>query len=304
MGNGVGMQKLRSLVIACCHGVTDLGLEAVSKGCPNLKLLNLQKCLNLSDEGLKAFTRFAISLESLHMEECHIITQAGVLAALTNCSLKLKELSLVKCFGIRETPSILPQLSPCKSLCSLTVRYCPGFGSAGLAMVGKLCPNLQNLDLEGICGATDAGLHLLLESCDSGLIKVNLSGCINLSDAVVVALAEEHGGTLEVLNLSGCRKVSDKSLEAIAENCFLLVDLDVSQSGITDTGVASLAGAKQLYFQVLSFAGCRNVTDSSVPFLRKLGCHLVGLNLQRCSSISGKAVELLSEQLWRCDILC
>ncbi|XP_068647976.1 EIN3-binding F-box protein 1-like [Aristolochia californica] len=303
LGNAVGLQKLKTFTIASCQGVTDLGLEAVGKGCPNLKQLNLCRCFTLSDEGLKAFTGSAASLESLLLEECNRITQAGVLGALSYCSDKLKALSLVKCMGIRETLSGLTQLSPCKSLRYLAIRNCPGFGSAGLAMVGKLCPKLQHLDLEGICGATDGGLLMLLESCEAGLVKVNLAGCINVSDAVVSALTKLHGETLEVLNLDGCRKITDESLVAIAKNCSLLVDLDVSKSGVSDFGVATLASAKQLDLQILSLSGCSNVSDKSISFLRNLACFLVGLNLQLCSSISSRAVELLREQLWRCDIL-
>ncbi|XP_068652509.1 EIN3-binding F-box protein 1-like [Aristolochia californica] len=303
LGNAVGLQKLKTFTIISCQGVTDLGLEAVGKGCPNLKQFNLRRCLTLSDEGLKAFTRSATSLESLLLEECNRITQAGVLGALSNCGDKLKALSLVKCMGIRETLSGLTQLSPCKSLRYLAICNCPGFGSAGLAMVGKLCPKLQHLDLEGICGATDAGLLMLLESCEAGLVKVNLAGCINVSDAVVSALTRLHGESLEVLNLDGCRKITDGSLVAISNNCSVLVDLDVSKSGVSDFGVATLASAKQLDLQILSLSGCSNVSDKSISFLRNLACSLVGLNLQLCSSMSSRAVELLGEQLWRCDIL-
>lgn len=157
MGNGIGLQNLKYLKIVSCHGVTDLGLEAVGKGCPNLKLLDLKNCLTLSDEGLKAFTRATISLEALHFEKCHSITLGGVLGALSNRSLKLKELSLVKCFGIRDACSLFPPLSPCVSLRSLSVRHCPGFGDAGMAMAGMFFPELQYLDFEGTCRATDAG---------------------------------------------------------------------------------------------------------------------------------------------------
>lgn len=115
----------------------------MGKGCPNLKLLNLQNCLTLSDEGLKAFTGATISLEALHFEKCHSITLGGVLGALSNRGLKLKELSLVKCFGIRDTCSLFSLLPPCMSLRSLSVRHCPGFGDAGMAMAGMFFPELQ-----------------------------------------------------------------------------------------------------------------------------------------------------------------
>ncbi|OMO90830.1 hypothetical protein COLO4_18854 [Corchorus olitorius] len=302
MGNGHGLQKLKSFAVTSCRGVTDLGIEAVGKGCPNLKQFCLRKCAFLSDNGLVSFAKAAGSLESLQLEECHRITQFGFFGSLLNCGAKLKAVSLVNCLGIKDLNCGLPAVSPCESLRSLSIRNCPGFGDASLAALGKFCPQLQNLEFSGLHGITDAGFLPLLESCEAGLVKVNLSGCVNLSDKIVCVMADLHGWTLEVLNLEGC-KISDASLVAIAENCQLLSDLDVSKCAITDSGIAALARSSLINLQILSVSGCTMVSDKSLPSLGKLGQTLLGLNLQQCKSITSRAVDLLVEQLWRCDIL-
>ncbi|XVE97426.1 hypothetical protein REPUB_Repub03eG0018400 [Reevesia pubescens] len=302
MGNGHGLQKLKSLIVTSCLGVTDLGLEAVGKGCPNLKQFCLRKCAFLSDNGLVSFAKAAGSLEILQLEECHRITQFGFFGSLHNCGAKLKAISLVNCLGIKDLNLGLPPLSPCESLRSLSICNCPGFGDASLAALGKLCPRLQHVELSGLHGITDVGFLPLLESCEAGLVKVNLSGCVNLSDKVVCMMADLHGWTLEVLNLDGC-KISDASLVAIAENCQLLSDLDVSKCAISDSGIAALARSNQINLQILSVSGCSMVSDKSLPSFGKLGQTLLGLNLQQCKAISSGAVDLLVEQLWRCDIL-
>ncbi|XP_077220299.1 EIN3-binding F-box protein 1-like [Tasmannia lanceolata] len=303
LGTGVGLQMLKSLTVTSFQGVTDLALQALGYGCPNLKHLVLRRCSFFSDNGLNVFTKLAISLENLHLEECNRITQCGVLNALSNCGMKLKALALVKCTGVIDTVLGFTALPRCNSLRSLTIRSCPGFGSAGIAIVGKMCPNLQHVDLGGLCRATDSGLLSLLESCESELERVNLAGCINISDAVVLAMATLHGETLQLLNLDGCRKITDKSLAAVAHSCGSLVDLDVSTSAITDMGIAYLACAKQLNMQTLSLSGCSLLSDQSIPFLRNMGRSLAGLNIQHCNLISRNTVGLLEEQLWRCDIL-
>jgi EIN3-binding F-box protein len=303
MANANGLHKLKSLTIASCRGVTDVGLEAVGKGCPNLKSVHLHKCAFLSDNGLIAFTKAAISLESLQLEECHRITQFGFFGVLFNCGAKLKALSLVSCYGIKDLDLELSPVAPCKSLRSLSICNCPGFGNATLSVLGKLCPQLQQVELTGLKGVTDAGLLPLLESSEAGLVKVNLNGCINLTDKVVSSLVNLHGWTLEVLNLEGCKNISNASLVAIAEHCQLLCDLDVSMCAISDAGMTTLAHAKQLNLQILSLSGCTLVTDRSLSALRKLGHTLLGLNIQHCNSISSSAVEMLVEHLWRCDIL-
>ncbi|KAL5559797.1 hypothetical protein UlMin_036008 [Ulmus minor] len=303
MGNGQGLQKLKSLTITSCQGATDAGIEAVGKGCPNLKQFCLHKCALVSDNGLVSFAKSAGSLESFLLEECHRITQYGFFGSLLNCGPKLKAVSLVYCLGVRNLNIVLPQLSSCKSLQSLCIHNCPGFGNASLAVLGKLCPQLQHLDFSGLEGITDDGVLSLLESCEAGLAKVKLSGCVNLSDRVVSSMAELHGWTLEMLNLEGCRKISDSSLVAVAKDCPLLSELDVSKCVITDSGIAALARANPLNLQILSVSGCPWISDKSLPALEKIGQTLVGLNLQHCKGISSSTVDHLLEGLWRCDIL-
>ncbi|KAF2283034.1 hypothetical protein GH714_043373 [Hevea brasiliensis] len=263
MGNGHGLQKLKSFTVTSCRGLTDTGLEAMGKGCPNLKQFCLRKCAFLTDNGLVLFVRAAKSLESLQLEECHRITQLGCFGSLLNC----------------------------------------GFGDGSLALMGKFCPQLQYVELSGLKGVTDAGFTPLLENYDAGLVKVNLSGCVNVSDKVVSALTEQHGWTLEVLNLDGCVKITDASLAAIAENCLLLSELYVSRCAISDSGLMVMACSNQLNLQIFSVSGCSMISDQSLTALVKMGQTLLGLNLQHCNAISTSTVDLLVERLWRCDIL-
>lgn len=303
MGNGHGLQKLKSFTISSCNGVTDMALESIGKGCPNLKHFCLRKCSFISDNGMVSFAKVARSLECLQLEECHRITQFGFFGVLLNCSTSLKALSLVSCLGIKDMNSELPILASSGSLRSLTIRNCHGFGSRNLALLGKLCPQLQNVDFSGLVGIDDCGFLAWLQNCQSGLVKINVSGCVNLTDKVVSSIIEQHGWTLEMLNLDGCRKITDSSLTSIANNCPLLSDLDVSKCSITDAGIAALACANQPSLQILSVSGCSFVSDKSLADLIKLGETLMGLNIQHCNAISSSTVDLLVEQLWRCDIL-
>ncbi|XP_028779273.1 EIN3-binding F-box protein 1 [Neltuma alba] len=303
MGNGHGLQKLNSLSVASCQGVTDIGLDALGRGCPNLKHLYLCKSAFLSDYGLASFSKVALSIESLKLEECHRITQVGFFGVLFNCCVKLKALALISCFGIKAQNLVLPSVSPCQSLQSLSICNCPGFGDAAMALVGKLCPQLQYVELSRLEGVTDSGFLALLLNSDAGLVKVNLSQCVNLTDKAVSSIATKHGLTLEVFNLDGCKKISDVSLMAIAENCPLIWDLDVSGSAITDAGVTALAGGSMFHLQILSLSDCSLVSNKSLPALRKLGETLLGLNIRNCKAINSRTTGKLSEQLWRCDIL-
>ncbi|CAL9234032.1 unnamed protein product [Arabidopsis halleri] len=300
MGNGVGLQKLNALTITACQGVTDMGLESVGKGCPNMKKAIISKSPLLSDNGLVSFAKASLSLESLQLEECHRVTQFGFFGSLLNCGEKLKAFSLVNCLSIRDLTTGLPASSHCSALRSLSIRNCPGFGDANLAAIGKLCPQLEDIDLCGLKGITEFGfLHLI----QSSLVKVNFSGCSNLTDRVISAITARNGWTLEVLNIDGCSNITDASLVSIAANCQILSDLDLSKCAISDSGVHALASSDKLKLQILSVAGCSMVTDKSMPAIVGLGSTLLGLNLQQCRSISNSTVDFLVERLYKCDIL-
>lgn len=302
MGNAQALKLLISLTITSCQGVTNVSLEAIGNGSKSLKQICIRKCSFISDDGLAAFSKAARTLESLHLEECNRITISGVINSLTNNESNLKSLVLVKCSGIKDTTLQFPLLSHSSSLRWLSIRSCTGFGAACLDLVGRLCPQLQQLDLVRLYGLTDAVLLPLLESCE-GLVKVNLSGCLNLTDESILALARLHGATLQVVNLDGCRKITDQSLVAIADNLLDLNELDVSNCAVSDGGLVALARAQHINLLILSLAGCCGITSRSLLSIERIGKTLVGLNLKGCNSISSSSIEVLVENLWRCDIL-
>ncbi|CAH8363179.1 unnamed protein product [Eruca vesicaria subsp. sativa] len=304
MGNAKGMKKLKSLSVTSCRGMTDVGLEAVGSGCPDLKHVSLNKCLLVSGKGLVALAKSALVLESLKLEECHRINNFGYFGFLMNCGSKLKAFSLVNCLGLNQESHLPSTSCISSSLRSLSVRCCPGFGDASLSFLGKFCHQLQDIDLCGLNGVTDAGVLSLLQSNNVGLVKVNLSGCVNVSDNTVSALSMSHGHTLESLNLDGCKNITDASLVTVAKNCYSVNDIDVSNTLVSDHGIKALASSpNHLNLQVLSLGGCSGITDKSKACIQKLGRTLLGLNIQRCGRISSSTVDTLLEQLWRCDIL-
>ncbi|XP_047329571.1 EIN3-binding F-box protein 1-like [Impatiens glandulifera] len=304
MGNVQGLQKLRSFFISSCNGVTDVGLEAIGKGCPSLKQFNVSKCCIFSDEGLLMFAKSAMLLESLRLEECHRITQRGVVDLLSRFGRNLKGLALVNCMGLKDEFPITKMNSSSTSLRSLIVDNCPGFGDEILAAIGQMCPQLNRIDLSRLQGITDLGITQLVSANESGIVKMTLRNCLNLTDKVICLVADSHGSTLEQLNLDGCKGLTDASLIAIARDCSMLTELDVSRLGITDLGVAALASGLQFNLQILSVAGCSKVTDKSFPRLIELGeSGLMGLDIRHCNGISSGTVDQLLDQLCGCDIL-
>jgi len=305
MANTLGLQKLKSVAIISCPGLTDLGLACIAKCCPGLKQVHLRRCGQVSDAGVKAFFEAATLLESLQLEECNSITLNSVLSSLIVCGPKFKSLSLVKCLGIKDiiTPPGMVQIPSCASLRCLTVRNCPGFSDASMVMVGKICPMLESIELSGLGEVSDHGLLPLINTCAGRLVNVNLCKNANLTDLAAISLVKANGNTLKLLNLDGCKKVTDKTVMEIVERCVVLEELDLSRSMVSDFGVAALASAKQLKLRVLSLAGCQKLTGKSVLSLGKMGRSLEGLNLLSCNLVNSYNLASLEEKLWWCDLL-
>lgn len=305
MANTLGLQKLKSVELTSCPGLTDLGVASIAKCCPGLKQVHLRKCAQVSDAGVKAFFESATLLESFKLEECNSVTLNGVLSALIVCGPKFKSLSLVKCLGIKDiiTPPGMVQIPSCASLRCLAVRNCPGFSDASLVMVGKVCPMLERIELSGVGNVTDHGLLPLINMCAGRLVSVNLCKNANLTDMAVTSLVKANGNTLKLLNLDGCKKVTDKVVAEIVERCIVLDELDLSRTMVSDFGIAALASAKQLKLRVLSLAGCEKLTGKSMLSLGKMGRSLEGLNLLSCNLVNNYNLASLEEKLSWCDIL-
>ncbi|KAL9224454.1 hypothetical protein vseg_000483 [Gypsophila vaccaria] len=297
-------KSITSLALSCHRNVSENGLCAMgnSQGLEALVSLSIDSCL--SDSALLAFSKSAKSLESMNLEHCHKVTLSGIISTLSSCSPNLRSLSLVKCKGIKDTPVKDNFQNCCTSVRRLTVNSCPAFGSPSLKALGKMCPKLRQVDLTGLHKLTDDGILGFLESCQTGLVRLNLAGCLNLTDESVLAVVRLHGKTIKLLNLNGCRKITDVSLLAIAGSCTLLNDLDISKCAVADVGIAALASSHLLNLQILSIAGCSRISNKSLPYLIKLGTSLVGLNLKQCTSLTVNAVDILLNKLWQCDILC
>ncbi|GAB2210566.1 hypothetical protein Drorol1_Dr00015834 [Drosera rotundifolia] len=181
MAEGLGLRSITSLTVSSCYCMTDQILEVFGRSFPGLKQLFLWNCWFLSDFGLVSFSKSATGLESLELESCNRITLEGVKHALSNFHSQLKSFRLVRCDGIQDMTVSYDMVHPCRSLQSISVKECDAFGSVALILLGKLCPKLQHLELNGLHKITDDGLVSFLESHEARLETVNFQGCINLS---------------------------------------------------------------------------------------------------------------------------
>ena len=58
-----GAPRLRTLLLACCPGVSDRTLRAVAKLCPSLLGLHVAGCVGVRDPGLRAVAARCATLQ-------------------------------------------------------------------------------------------------------------------------------------------------------------------------------------------------------------------------------------------------
>ena len=86
---------------------------------------------------------------------------------------------------------------------------------------------------------------------------MNVSRCLKLNDVSIKAIVDTCKGQIESLNC-GNTPVTDTAARLLAE-CTVLTTLNLASTGITDAGVALLAGACPLLESIdLSF--CKVLT--------------------------------------------
>ena len=92
----MALKNLTRLDMAGCN-ITDRGVIAVARNCPDLEVLNLWDCTNITDAGVRALSRGCPALYWLNLEGCMEVTDAVKDDLASGCPL-LKKVSV----GTRE----------------------------------------------------------------------------------------------------------------------------------------------------------------------------------------------------------
>jgi len=202
--------------------VTDSSLEYLSFRCPYLTEVSLANCCGITDEGIEALSKgpAGLSIVSLDVARCHRLSDSGLAAI---CFLgKLKNLDVQGCF--RTTDYFLRAASNCRDLeianfkgmnaltdrgmalfaqgCpairSLCLSSCTGLGDETLFFLGRHCRKLMRLDLFCVDRITDDGIYALSIGCTK-LTMLNISWCFRLSYEVATSCKAEFWSEMKEL---------------------------------------------------------------------------------------------------------
>ncbi|RWW31023.1 hypothetical protein GW17_00004373 [Ensete ventricosum] len=232
MGNILGLQRLRSIAITSCGGLTDLGLQAIAKGSPSLKQLCICKSDCLSDAGLRAFAGTARALENLRLEDCNRLTLIGIIGA--------TDASLIPLIGNSKAGLVEVNLSGCVNVTDALVAM----------LVKSHGGTLKVFNLDGCKKITNRSLLEIADGC-SVLDNLDLSSC-SVSDYGVAILASARHLNLSILSLASCSKVTEKSLPFLGNMGSSMVGLNLQHCSLISTHGIGLLEEKMWWCDILS----------------------------------------------------
>ncbi|KAJ6674015.1 hypothetical protein OIU85_012968 [Salix viminalis] len=240
------------------RGVTKVGLRAIARGCPSLKVLSLWNLPSVGDEGLSEIADGCHMLEKLDLSQCPAITDKGLLAIAKNCT----------------------------NLTDLVLESCSNIGNEGLQAVGQYCTNLKSISIKNCPGVGDQGIAALVSSASNVLTKLKLQS-LNITD-VSLAVVGHYGKAVTDLVLTSLPNVSERGFWVMGNGQGLhkLKSLTVTSClGVTDTGLEAVGkGCPNL--KQFCLHKCAFLSDSGLVSFTKAAETLESLQLEECYRIT------------------
>lgn len=286
-----------------CDRLTDKGLHAIAKSCPELRHLEIQGCANVTNTALFEVVSYCVNLEYLDVTGCPCVTcirlTDKLLAQATAPHLRqiyLRYLDMTDCTAL-DDPGLTTISTYCTQLQYLFLRRCVRIGDQGVQALCNNCTNLRELSVSDCKRLTDYGASEISKLSEN-LRYLSVAKCDKVSDVAIIQIARGCR-KLRYLNVRGCEAVSDDSLDTIARNLTRLKSLDIGKCDITDEGLVALAYCSQL--KKLSVKSCDAVTDLGIITIAQ-HCHrLQQLNIQDCH-VTLDAYRTVKKHCKRCLI--
>lgn len=237
-----GLSQLEQLNVRFCLLVSDIGLERISRNMRHLVSLDLRRCANVSDAGIEHVATIA-TLKRLVLNRCVHITGDGIWHLASRPS-SLNELDIGSCRRIGNGITNIFEGPGIVGVTKLYVRSCEGVSDSVLGTLAQTFVRLTELDISECALVTCQGIAALWPSLHE-LRCIHLRSCRGLTNRALRHLSQIC--SLRTVTLKGCRKITGRyvnpaSGEQIQAN---FTELDVSFTGVGDTGLRHIAEVKQ-----------------------------------------------------------
>ena len=198
------------------YNASDEVMHAVADNCPRLKVFNMGVKSDglLTDQGLIALWRGCPDLIQLILLNKQAVTEATLLSFAEHCH-KL-QMVRVKHKSLACSSALCVLLASNPGLNSVTLD-CSGLIHEVIVALAHACTKLETLSLEDCSHLTAEPLGMFFNRrCSFSLKHVHLANCTCVSDTHIDTLAH-HCTRLESLSLNNCPNVTECSLASLFE---------------------------------------------------------------------------------------
>ena len=292
--------NLIALDLGMCGRITDAQLKDIAEGCTQLKELALHGPFLCTDVG---FSKLAdLPLSSLVLSNASKMTSKSLEAFASKCP-NLEKLCLQYCASIGAGIDCITRFSQLKSLdlsylgsisnediCrvlekvgagleELDLNGYPGLSDAVLELISDTCPRLHALSLADATSLTSAEFSAFLSKSKIHLKRVSLFRIVHLEDTTLIAVISHHGSSLQDLNINGLDELTTHSLAALAKSTPRLKTLDVSWIRNIDDEIFEDIIKHCPELKTIKVYGCNRLTDVTMRRVWKNG-QGVNVNIQ------------------------
>ncbi|XP_077993836.1 F-box/LRR-repeat protein 7-like [Glandiceps talaboti] len=297
--------NVQRIVLSGCEQLTDVGLYAIAKRCPELQHLELAGCYYINNEALFEVISRCPHLDYLDITGCPQITciDLSLEASLKVCPLhgkriRIRHLDMTDCYAL-EDAGLKIIASNCIELVNLYLRRCSRVSDLGVQYVANYCTVLRELSVSDCHRITDHALREVAR-LNARLRYLSIAKCDMITDVGIKYIAK-YCYKVRYLNLRGCEFVTDVAMEHLARNCQRLRSLDIGKcTAITDSGLI-LVAANCMGLRKLSLKSCPGISDKGILTLAKCCPELQQLNIQDCN-LTLEAYRAVKRQCKRCII--
>ncbi|GMH56541.1 hypothetical protein TrST_g9043 [Triparma strigata] len=193
---GQNLRMLEALYMRDNYLLTDVGVAAITEGCPNISQLTLWGCIKLTTTSFTSLSNLVL----LNLWGCHYLQDDHL------------------------------NMSALVSLRTLIVAECHKLGDDFIHSLVEQIPNINHLNLRYLRKLTDDSMHLIAQRMKT-LYTLDLSFCSKLTADGIGSLLIDVPGLSE-LRLFGCSQLQPEGIASLwAEpllwetNCLSILDL-------------------------------------------------------------------------------
>ena len=237
----VGRKCSKLVDISITHNiVTDIGIAALARGCPQLRSFSAHDCPSISTDGMMALSHGCKELRTMNLSDCERIIDDSFFRIAEGCP-ELSSFTLSSSEAVTNA-GISCIARGCEKLLYITIIDCGQIDDTALITIGSSCPNLLGITVTARFDSpsprfSDRGLTAIARGCPA----------------------------MESISLSICPDMTDASVIIFAQKCFQLKSISLASSKITDASViAFVTNSRKLQSVSFYFGDCITSTGLSI----------------------------------------